>query len=235
MRVLWNGPLQFSSTHKIFVSLDLPIVSKLYVLQADKDKAIPDIEQYKLNLSNLDNTPANSLAQARAVRESELLNSSARSAHRELKKVLRQKWKAAQDQENQENGVPKQERKRPAYGYVVSPKDEYPKLDLGKPNNSVKEISDMLAEKWKSITEEERAGYKEIGKTQFQHKAEKWNKALEQIRAVLRLHNHKHLLFLEWTNMQWCWLRNTHIMNTAIDSLALFIFIFQLSFQIVKN
>ena len=120
LRVLWNGPLQFSSTHKIFVSLDLPIVSKLYVLQAGKDKAIPDIEQYKLNLSNLDNTPANSLAQARAVRESELLNSSARSAYRELKKVLRQKWKAAQDQENQESGVPKQERKRPAYGYVVS-------------------------------------------------------------------------------------------------------------------
>ena len=70
--MVWNGPLQFSSTHKIFVSLDLPIVSKLYVLQAGKDIAIPDIEQYKLNLSNLDNTPANSLAQARAVRESEL-------------------------------------------------------------------------------------------------------------------------------------------------------------------
>lgn len=76
--------------------------------------------------------------------------------------------------------MPKQERKRPAYGYVVSPKDEYPKLDLGKPNNSMKEISDMLAEKWKSITEEERAGYKEIGKTQFQHKAEKWTKCLNK-------------------------------------------------------
>lgn len=69
--------MQFSSTHKIFVSLDLPIVSKLYVLQTDKGKAIPDIEQYTLNLSNLDNALANSLAQARAVTESELLNSSA--------------------------------------------------------------------------------------------------------------------------------------------------------------
>ena len=84
-RVVWNGPLQFSSTHKIFVSLDLPIVSKLYVLQTDKDKAIPDIEQYTLNLSNLDNAPANSLAQARAVRESELLNSSA--------EVLTENWR----------------------------------------------------------------------------------------------------------------------------------------------
>ena len=47
------------------------------------------------------------------------------------------------------------------------------------------------------MSEEERAGYKEIGKTQLQHKAEKWNKALKQVRAVLRLHNYKHLLFLE--------------------------------------
>lgn len=44
----------------------------------------------------------------------------------------------------------------------------------------MKEISDMLAEKWKSITEEERAGYKEIRKTQFQHKADKWAKYLNK-------------------------------------------------------
>ena len=130
MRVLWNGPLQFSNTHKIFVSLDLPIVSKLYVLQADKDKAIPDIEQYKLNLSNLDNAPANSLAQARVVRESELLNSSARSAYRELKKVLRQKWKAAQDQENQENGVPNQN-VNDQHMDMLSPKGWIPKTWSG--------------------------------------------------------------------------------------------------------
>ena len=80
-----------------------PIVSKLYVLEADKDKAIPDIDQYKLNVSNLDNAPASSLAYARAAKESEMLNSSTRSAHRELKKVLRQKRKAVQDEENQEN------------------------------------------------------------------------------------------------------------------------------------
>ena len=110
---------------------------------------------------------------------------------------MRRKRKAAQDQENQENGVPKQEPKRPAYGYFVFLKEEYPKLSLGNPNSSVKEINDMLAEKWKSMIEEERAGYKELGKTQLQHKAEKWNKALKQVRAVLRLHNYKHLLFLE--------------------------------------
>lgn len=72
------------------------IVSKLLVLHADKDKAIPDIEQYKVNPRKLDNAPANSLAQARAVKESELLNSNAQSIHRELKKVLRRKRKAAQ-------------------------------------------------------------------------------------------------------------------------------------------
>ena len=53
-----------------------PIVSKMYVLQADKDKALPDIEQWKPNVSNLDNAPASSLAHARAVKDSELLKSS---------------------------------------------------------------------------------------------------------------------------------------------------------------
>ena len=40
----------------------------------------------------------------------------------------------------------------------------------------------MLAEKWKSMSEEEQAGYKEMGKTQFQDRTEKWHKALEQTR-----------------------------------------------------
>ena len=39
------------------------------------------------------------------------------------------------------------------------------------------------------MSEEERAGYKEIGKTQLQHKAEKWNKALKQVRAVISKQN----------------------------------------------
>ena len=161
-----------------------PIVSKLYVLEADKDKAIPDIDQYKLNISNLDNAPASSLAHARAVKESELLNSSTRSAHRELKKVLRQKRKAAQDEENQENDIPKREPKRPANGYIIFLKEEFSQLAKGNPNKTMKEINAMLAEKWKSMSEEEQAGYKEMGKTQFQDRTEKWHKALEQTRAA---------------------------------------------------
>ena len=161
-----------------------PIVSKLYVLHADKDKAIPDIEQYKLNLSNLDNAPASSLAHARAVKESELLNSSTRSAHRELKKVLRRKRKAAQEEENQENNIPKQQPKRPANGYIIFLKEEYSKLCESNPNSTMKEINAMLTEKSKSMSEEEKTGYKEMGKTQFQHKTEQWNKALEQVRVA---------------------------------------------------
>ena len=130
-----------------------PIVSKLYVLQADKDKAIPDIEQYKLNLGNLDNAPANSLAQARAVKESELLNSSTRSAHRELKKVLRQKRKAAQDQENQENDIPKQEPKRPANGYVVFLKEEYSKLAEGNPKYPIVKLIYTVPCLWQNDVE----------------------------------------------------------------------------------
>ena len=48
----------------------------------------------------------------------------------------------------------------------------------------MKEINAMLAEKWKSMSEEEQAGYREMGKTQFQDRTEKWHKALEQTRVA---------------------------------------------------
>ena len=63
-----------------------PIISKLFVLQADKEKTVPDINQYKLNLSKLDNTPESSLLQAKPVKQSELLEQPKRSAHRDFKK-----------------------------------------------------------------------------------------------------------------------------------------------------
>lgn len=37
----------------------------------------------------------------------------------------------------------------------------------------------MLAQKWKSMSEEDRAEFKEIGTTEFQHKKEEWSKVLE--------------------------------------------------------
>jgi len=63
-----------------------PIISKPFVLQADKEKTVPDINQYKLNLSKLDNAPESSLLQAKPVKQSELLEQRKRSAHRDLKK-----------------------------------------------------------------------------------------------------------------------------------------------------
>ena len=84
-----------------------PIISKPFVLQADKEKTVPDINQYKLNLSKLDNAPESSLLQAKPVKRSELLEQRKRSAHRDLKKMLRQKRKLAQDEEQDRENASK--------------------------------------------------------------------------------------------------------------------------------
>lgn len=98
-----------------------PIVSKTFVLHADEEKSLPDIEKHKLNLTNLDNAPASSLLQVKPVRQSELLCSNKRSAHRDLKKVLRMKRKLGQLEES--NSIPQREPKRAANGYIVSEAD----------------------------------------------------------------------------------------------------------------
>lgn len=105
-----------------------PIISKLFVLQADKEKTMPEISQYKLNLSKLDNAPESSLLQAKPVKQSELLNQRKRSAHRDFKKMLWQKRKLAQDEEQDSENAPKREPKRAANGYIVFLKQEYTKL-----------------------------------------------------------------------------------------------------------
>ena len=156
-----------------------PIVSKFFILQADKEKTVPEIHQYQLNLTKLDNAPQTSLLQAKPVMQSELLSQRKRSAHRDLKELLRQKRKLAQAEEN----VPKQEPKRAANGYIVFLKRENAKLAKENPEKSLKEINALLSEKWKSTSEEEKVHYKALGKTELQQKTEKWIKALENARA----------------------------------------------------
>ena len=80
---------------------------------------MPEISQYKLNLSKLDNAPESSLLQAKPVKQSKLLNQHKRSAHRDLKRMLRQKRKLAQDEEQDSENAPKREPKRAANGYIV--------------------------------------------------------------------------------------------------------------------
>ena len=63
-----------------------PLVSKQFVLQADKEKVLPNIENYKLQVNKLDNAPTNSIVHARVVKHRELMVSGTKSAHRELKK-----------------------------------------------------------------------------------------------------------------------------------------------------
>ena len=150
-----------------------PIVSKTFVLHTDKEKALPEIEKHKLNLTNLDNAPARSLLQVKPVRQSELLCSNKRSAHRDLKKALHMKRKLGQLEES--NSIPQKEPKRAANGYIVFLKQTYAKFAKDFPDKSLKEINFMLAQKWKSMSEEERAEFKEIGTTEFQHKKEEWS------------------------------------------------------------
>lgn len=63
------------------------------MLDADQEKFLPDIENYKLQLNNLDNAPTNSLVYVKVVKQSELMASGTPSARRELKKSMRQKRK----------------------------------------------------------------------------------------------------------------------------------------------
>ena len=140
-----------------------PIISKHFVPQADKERTMPEMNQYKLNLSKLDIAPESSLRQAKPVKQSEVLNQRKRSAHRDLKKLLRQKRKLAQDEEQDSENAPKHEPKRAANGYIVFLKQEYAKLAKENPEKTLKEINVMLAEKWKSISEEEKLKYKELG------------------------------------------------------------------------
>ena len=151
-----------------------PILSKNFVLHADKEKALPEIQQHKLNLTNLDNAPASSLRQVKPVRQSELLRSNKRSAHRDLQKVLRIKRKLGQLEES--NSVPQREPKRAANGYIVFLKQTYAKFAKDYPDKNLKEINFMLAQKWKSMSEEERAEFAEIGTSEFQQKKEEWAK-----------------------------------------------------------
>ena len=46
----------------------------------------------------------------------------------------------------------------------------------------------MLAEKWKSISEEEKLKYKELGKIEIQQKTNKWSKAQEESKATEQSH-----------------------------------------------
>ena len=156
-----------------------PIVSKLFVVQSDKDKAIADINEYKLNLTNLDNDPASSLLQAKPVKQSELLSNQKRSAHRDLKKALRQKHKLSQVEENDCDNVPKQEPKRPANGYVTFLKEEFKHIAKEHPEKNLKDINAMVSEKWRIMTVEEKKKFKDIGITDFKQKTEKWSQAKE--------------------------------------------------------
>lgn len=133
-----------------------PIVSKKIVLDADQEKFLPDIENYKLQLNNLDNAPTNSLVHVKVVKQSELMASGTPSAHRELKKSMRQKRKlnAKQNVTKKENNVPKQRPKKPANGFNVFFRKKYAQLAKETPKKSLSEINKIIAEQWKSLNDE---------------------------------------------------------------------------------
>lgn len=169
-----------------------PIVSKQFVLEADKRKVLPDIENYKLQVNNLDNAPTNALLHARIVRQSELMVRCTNSAHRELKKIMRKKRKPESrenDVSGKENDVPKQKPKRPANGFIVFTTKTYGQLAKDNPEKSMSEINKIIGQQWKSLNEEERQQYKEMGQADFQQKTEKWNRALELTQSNQSAHS----------------------------------------------
>ena len=68
-------------------------------------------------------------------------------------------------------------------------KQEYAKLAKENPEKTLKEINVMLAEKWKTISEEEKLKYKELGKIEFQQKTNKWSKGQEEAKATEQSHS----------------------------------------------
>ena len=63
-------------------------------------------------------------------------------------------------------------------------KQEYTRLAKENPEKNLKEINVMLAEKWRSISKEDKLKYKELGKTEFQQKTDKRSKAQEEARVA---------------------------------------------------
>ena len=151
------------------------------MLQADKEKVLPNIENYKLQVSNLDNAPANSIVHAKVVNHSELMVSGTKSAHRELKKTMRQNQKPDSEKMSQrkKKNVPKQRPKRPANGFIVFATKKYAQLAKENPEKSMSELSKITGEQWKLLSDQERMQYKELGQSDFQQRKENWNRALE--------------------------------------------------------
>ena len=157
-----------------------PIISKQFVLDAEKDKVLPNIENYKLQVQNLDNAPANSLVHAKVVKQSDLLVSSKKSAHRELKKNMRQKRKpeSTENESEKENDLPKRRPKRPANGFIVFSKNKYAELAKDNADKSMTEINKTIGQQWKLLNDEEKLHYKQEGWANFQQRKEIWNRAL---------------------------------------------------------
>lgn len=156
-----------------------PIISKQFVLDADKEKTLRDIENYKLQLGNLDKAPSNSLVHLSVVKQSELMVSGKRSAHRELKKTMRQKRKPdpKECESEKENDVPKKRPKRPASGFIVFSKERYAQLAKDDPTKSMQDINKIIGQQWKLLNDEHKMQYKEQGLSVFQQKTETWNRA----------------------------------------------------------
>ena len=71
-----------------------------------------------------------------------------------------------------------------ANGYIEFSKLEFSKLAKDNPDKNLKEINMMLAEKWKSISDDEKLKYKELGTSEFQQKSSQWEKVQEEARIA---------------------------------------------------
>jgi len=94
-----------------------------------------------------------------------------------------------QDDSNKENDIPKQKPKRPANGFIVYNTKTYAQHVKENCEKGMSEISKVIGQQWKLLSEEEQKQYKEMGQAEFQHKTEKWNRALKLAKSNQSTHS----------------------------------------------
>jgi hypothetical protein len=93
------------------------MVSKRFIIDAERSKECPNLENYKLDLSKLKQTPKDALANVAVVRGNAVANAGKKySAHQEMKKIIRQKTVRPQTKESTPKSVAT---KRPCTGYIM--------------------------------------------------------------------------------------------------------------------
>ena len=155
--------------------LGWPIVSKQFVLEADGKQEPLDINNYKLNLSKIKQCPQNALGKVLVIKRNTVVhNSRKHSAHQEMKKIIRQIHSRKRSEESQKEALAKHPPKRPCTGFITYSIEQFPEVCKVHPRQPFKEISRLIANKWKTLDNETKAEYVKQGKENHRKRLERW-------------------------------------------------------------